>query len=156
MIAWNILHQNEDCEECVNDTWLKAWNSMPPEKPDALKYFLSAITRNLSLDCYRRKHSQKRGGGQTDVVLEELEECLSRSVGPESEVLAKELTKIINGFLGDLSVRERKVFIRRYYFVESTAEIAKRYALTETNVRMILSRTRKKLAVILREEGYVL
>lgn len=155
-VAWNILRMQEDCEECVNDTWLKAWDSMPPEKPNVLKYFLSAITRNLSLDVYKQKNRQKRGGGQMEVALEELSECLSSGETPEEKVLAEQLGASINTFLKAQKDRERNVFIRRYYFMETAKEIGDKYSLSESNVLMILSRMRKKLKSFLQEEGYVL
>jgi len=155
-IAWNILRQKEDSEECINDTWLRAWNAMPPEKPLSLKFFLSSITRNLAFDIYKKMHRQKRGAGQIDIALEELAECISDNNNPENELMATELSKHINVFLKGLKDRDRNVFIRRYYFVESAAEIGKKYELSERNVLMILSRTRKKLKAFLSEEGYVL
>jgi len=153
-IAKNILKTTEDSEECVNDTWMHAWNAMPPERPNFLKLFLAGITRNLSLDTYKRNHAKKRGGDEMALLLDELEECIPSSRSIDEEMEAKELGKIINGFLNTLPERERYVFVRRCYFVESNQAIADKYNLSEQNVRVILNRTRKKLRAYLTREGY--
>lgn len=155
-IANRILHNYQDSEECVNDTWLKAWNAIPPQRPDVLRQFLGKITRNLSFDRYKAKQAAKRGGGELNVVLDELEECVAGSSDVETEISAKELQRCLNAFIGSLSYRDSDVFLRRYYFVESTAEIAKKYGMKESNVLTILSRTRRKLKSYLIKEGYVL
>jgi len=152
-IANNILHSLEDSEECVNDTWMKAWNSIPPAVPTYLRVFLGKITRNLSLDKYRFNHSEKRGGGEIGLVLEELEEVVAGKDSVEVCYERKELVQAINAYLHTLSERDCNVFIRRYFFAEEVKVIAKRYRLKESNVLMILSRTRKKLQKHLREEA---
>ena len=154
-VAWNILRQTEDADECVNDTWLKSWEAMPPERPKVLKYFFSAITRNLSLDYYKKSHRMKRGGGQGEVALEELSECISNGQTPEDEVMAEQLGVAINQFLKAQKERERNVFIRRYYFMETANEIGEKYGLSERNVLMILSRIRKSLKTYLVAEGFM-
>ena len=154
-IAYNILCDKLDREECVNDTWLKTWNTIPPQKPNYFKLFLAKITRNLSFDKLREKNSEKRGGAEL-VAFEEVEEFLSdtRDISAESE--REELVKIINSFLCSLSARECNIFIRRYFYMASTADIAELYKLKESNVLVILSRTRKKLHKILDKEGYII
>ena len=153
-IAYNILCNAEDSEECVNDTWLSAWNAMPPQKPCKLQMFLAKITRNLSFNRFHARSAQKRGGGEIILVLEELAECLAGDKNVEREYEAKELAQCIRLFIRALPEREGNVFVRRYFFTEPVWEIAKRYNLTENNVTVILSRTRKKLKKHLTKEGF--
>ena len=153
-IADNILHNNEDSEECVNDTWLNAWNAMPPQKPTKLQMFLAKITRNLSFNRFNARSAEKRGGGELVLVLDELAECLAGESDVESEYEARELGRCIRMFVRALPERDGNVFVRRYFFTEPVAEIAKRYGLTDNNVMVILSRTRKKLKVHLIKEGF--
>jgi len=154
-IANNILRNREDSEECVNDTWMRAWQSIPPTIPECLRIFLGKITRNLAFDKYRANHSAKRGGGEIDLVLEELEEVVAGRDSVEIQLEEKMLTEEINTYLYKLPERECNVFVRRYFFSETTAQIAKRYDLKESNVLVILSRTRKKLQAYLVQEGLV-
>ena len=154
-IANNILHSDEDSEECVNDTWLKAWNAIPPTVPTYLRVFLGKITRNLSFDKYRASHSESRGGGQFAVVLDELAEVVAGSQDVEKQYEQKELVEAINSYLYELPERDRNIFIRRYFHAEETSLIAKRYEIKESNVLMILSRTRKKLHTFLKEEDFI-
>ncbi len=151
-IANNILQNQEDSEECVNDTWLRTWNSIPPARPNHLKLFLAKITRNLSFDKYKAKHSQKRGDGELPLVLDELEFCVADSSDVEGELIAKEMEQKVLSFVQNLAEQERNIFLRRYFYVESIGEIAKRYNLKENNVSVILSRTRQKLQQELRKE----
>ena len=153
-IADNILNNQEDSEECVNDTWLKAWNAMPPQKPHNLKMFLAKITRNLSLNRIEAQNAQKRGGGEAALVLDELAECLASKSNVESTYIAKELGESVRIFVRRLPEREGNVFVRRYFFMEPIAVIAKRYRMTENHVMVMLSRTRKKLKIYLEKEGY--
>ena len=154
-IAENILHNTEDSEECVNDTWLHAWNAMPPQKPNALRMFLAKITRNLSFDRFNARNAEKRGGGEIALVLDELTECLDGGTSAESAFERKELEQCIRRFVRALPKRERNVFVRRYFFTEPVAVVAGRYGLTENNVMVILSRIRKKLRLVLTREGYL-
>lgn len=154
-IAQNILRSPPDAEECVNDTWLRAWNSMPPQKPSRLRLFLGKITRNLSVDRFRRYSSEKRGGGETALALEELSQCADSGANPADAAEMQELEAAVGKFLTSLPDRERGIFLRRYFYVEKTAVIAKRFGLKETNVRLILSRTRQKLKEFLQKEGFV-
>lgn len=154
-IAQNILKSREDCEECVNETWLRAWNGIPPAKPNNLKQFLITITRNLAFNTWRRQTAERRGGGEMEAVLDELEECVSASGNPEDQLLGQELRNTINSFLENLTVRERDIFLRRYYYVESVQEIGERYGIKDGNVSVILWRVRKKLRKHLEKEGFL-
>lgn len=154
-IAGNILWDREDVRECLNDTWFRAWNGIPPEKPSNLRMFLAKIARNLAIDRYRSNTAVKRGGSNVSVVLDELEECISGTGNVEQEMDVKELGQIINSFVYTLPKREAGIFVRRYFYLESTSKIAQGYGLQESNVHMILHRTRKKLKTILIEEGYL-
>lgn len=154
-IANHILHSQEDAEECVNDTWLRAWNAMPPHKPKKLQMFLAKITRNLSFDCFHTRIAQKRGGGEIDLVLDELAECLASESDVAMEYEYKELGRFIRQFVNRLPVRERNIFLRRYFFTDPVADISARFGLSENNVMVILSRTRKKLKDYLQKEGLI-
>ena len=154
-IAENILRSTEDSEECVNDTWLRAWNAMPPQRPDVLRLFLARITRNLAFDRFRARSAEKRFGGEMALVLDELAECLDGGANTEAAFEAEELRRCIGRFVRSLPERDGNVMTRRYFFAEPVAEIAKRYGLSENNVTVILSRTRKKLKVYLMKEGYL-
>lgn len=152
-IALNILHSQEDSQECVNDTWLKAWNAIPPQRPKLFRQFLAKITRHLSFDRYRIDHAQKRGGGEMPLVLEELQNCVDGG-DPATQMEFEELKNQIYRFLQDLPVRDRGIFLRRYFYVEEIPAIARQYYLRESNVRLILSRTRQKLKDHLKKEGF--
>ncbi len=152
-IAERILGSREDADECVNDTWLAAWNAIPPGRPALLRPYLAKIVRNLAFDRYRKVTAVKRGGGETALVLDELAECLADATDTEKAFEAEELGRAVRAFIRDLPEREGNVFLRRYFFNESAAEIAKRYGLSEANVRVLLSRTRAKLKARLTEEG---
>ena len=153
-IAHNILHNKEDAEECVNDTWFHAWNSIPPHRPAKLSIFLAKITRNLSFNRFNARSAAKRGGGELPLVLDELAESLPSESDTESQYAAKVLGECIRDFVRTLPEREGNVFLRRYFFTESIAEIARRNGLTENNVTVILSRTRTKLKTHLIKEGF--
>ena len=154
-IAYNILHSNEDSEECVNDTWLCAWNSMPPANPPILRTYLGRITRNFAINRYKEQHRQKRGRHTVEAIAE-----LGDIASPETEVQAQmdkqEFARVFNAFLYSLPERDCNVFLRRYFYAESAQEIAKRYGLKQDNVLKILSRTRQKLKEYLKEEGIYL
>ena len=153
-IAMNILQDREDAGECVNDTWLKAWNAIPPARPRQLKLFLARITRNLALNRLEEKSAEKRGGGQIFQVLDELVECVSTGGAVEEAILEEELRRSINQFVRQLPERDCNVFVRRYFFVDSIEEIGSRYGMTKNHVMVSLSRTRRKLKDHLRQEGY--
>ena len=153
-IAHNILRSMADAEECVNDTWLRAWNAMPPHRPVLLSVFLGKITRNLSFDRYRRLHREKRGGDQIDAVLDELAECVSGGDDTERRWEEKELTEEINRFLSSLPESRRYMFILRYWYADSVADIARRMNVSENNVSVTLSRIRGRLKQRLIERGF--
>ncbi|MBO5071055.1 MAG: sigma-70 family RNA polymerase sigma factor [Roseburia sp.] len=155
-IAVNILHNEQDSEECVNDTWLRAWNAMPPQRPNKLSAFLGKITRNLALDKYKFYSREKRGGGQVAFALEELAECVPAPNNTEQAVTDKMLVSILNEFLATLPAEKRKIFVRRYWYLSPVVEIAKDFSLSESNVKIILHRTRAKLKHVLEKEGIFL
>jgi RNA polymerase sigma-70 factor (ECF subfamily) len=153
-IAYNILSDKEDSEECLNDTWLGAWNTIPPTQPKSLKYYLAGIVRNLSLKLFRNKHREKRNDDNVRYVLDEIEEITRDTVTIEDEVGAHELEKRINEFLKTLTEKERCVFLRRYYFMDPIKDISKKSGMSENGVRVNLSRTRTKMKEYLTKEGY--
>ena len=153
-IAFNILSDDGECEECLDDTWLCTWNSIPPVVPQCLRSFVAKITRNLSRDRFRKKNRQKRVPDSMTMALEELDSFLEGTVSAEDDTVRRELAGVIDMFLRSLPERECNIFLRRYYFVDSISEIAKRYSIKESNVYAILSRTRAKLREQLQKEGY--
>ena len=153
-VAKNIVSVHEDAQECVNDTWLTAWNSIPPKRPDVLKYFLAKITRGKAIDRWKSLRAKKRGGDEVNLCLEELGECVHGGAEPEKEVLACELTACIDTFLATIPVRERQLFVRRYFFTESVEEIARTAGMSKNHVSVALHRTRGKLKDYLEKEGY--
>lgn len=153
-IAQNILGNHEDALECVNDTYLNAWNSIPPHRPNMLSTFLGKITRNLSFNKYKHDHTQKRGNGQVSIVLDELSECVSGKEDVQAEIEYHELVKTIDEFLDSLSPQKRRIFVCRYWYNDSIIEIAKQFHMKENAVSMILRRIRAKLQKYLVERGY--
>lgn len=154
-VAIRILSDPSDVEEAVADTWLVAWNAIPPQRPKHLRLFLGRITRNRAIDIWRKNTAERRGGTQVAVALEELSQCTSFSGSPELEVDAKQLAAAINDFLKNEPSQQRKVFLRRYFFLEDIPAIAQHYGLREVNVRVMLSRTRQKLQKHLIQEGFL-
>jgi RNA polymerase sigma-70 factor (ECF subfamily) len=154
-VASRILQSDEDAEEVVNDTYLRAWNSIPPSRPTQLKAYLAKIASRLSLDRYDARSAEKRGGGELPLVLEELAECVPSG---EGEHLADEITlrDAVNRFLWSLPVESRRIFVRRYWYASSVAEIAREYGMKESAVGMLLLRTRAKLKHELNKEGILL
>ena len=152
-IAHNILKSLEDSEECVADTWLRAWNAMPPQRPSVLSAFLGRITRNLSLDRYKAARAEKRGGDSFPAALDELSECVPAMGGVEQTMDERELGRAIDRFLRTVPEKQCSLFLRRYWYVDTIAEIAVRYGLSESAVQMRLSRTRAKLCTYLEKEG---
>ena len=155
-IACNILNNREDAEECVNDTYLRAWNAMPPQRPSALGAFLGKITRNLSLDRWKTFRAEKRGGGQTVLALEELGDCVPARDDLENRLEAEALARCLDRFLRNLPEKECCIFLRRYWYVDSVQSIAKRYHMAEGSVKSNLFRTRQKLRTYLEKEGVAL
>ena len=152
-IALGILAMREDAEECVNDTWLRAWNAMPPQRPSVLSAFFGKLTRNLSLDRWRWERAAKRGGGQVEVALQELEDCLPDCRVPDQELDARETADLISTFLRTQPELDRRLFVRRYFHLEALSSLGKRFGLTESQVKSRLYRTRQKLKLLLEHEG---
>ena len=157
-IAQNIVKDEETAKECFNDTLYTSWNIIPPKRPNPLRIFLGKITRNLSLRRWEKEHALKRGGGETDVAIEELAECLADEASRKSEQFVDSLVirEVINNFLAGLSKQNRRIFVRRYWYMSSVKEIAKAFSLTESNVMTNLSRSRVKLKEALEKGGIVL
>ena len=153
-IAKNILSSHEDAEECVSDTWIKAWGVIPPQKPKRLSAFFGTITRNLALNRMESFFAEKRGGVILP-ILDELLEILSAD-GEDEEVDAIVMKEAINTFLASLPTQVRKIFLQRYWYVRSVKEIARDFNLTENHVRVILHRTRSDFKTHLANQGVCL
>lgn len=151
-IACNILGDPEDAAECVNDAWLAAWNSIPPHSPERLGLYLGKLTRRAALKKLRLAHTAKRGGGEGVLALEELGECLPAGNGVEDGILAQAIAAGINQFLSGLPVLHRKMFVRRYWFLEPVDTIALELDCSRSKVSSILHRTRIKLRDFLMKE----
>lgn len=155
-IAYNILASKEDSDECVNDTWLKAWNTIPPQRPNKLSAFLGRITRNLSFDKYKAIKAKKRGGGEIMLAIDELEECVPSAGTVEQAITDAELGKSINDFLYTLPERECNVFLSRYWYGNPLSKIAAIFSMKENNVKASLFRSRVKLRTYLEKEDIFL
>ena len=152
-IAYGILNNNSDTEECVNDTYLKVWSIIPPYKPDYLKPFLCKIIRQLSIDRYRFNHRGKRNKKQ-NISLNDLDYEISDNKNVDDEFNSKLLTEYINNFISDLDVVSQTLFIRKYFLFEETKTLSKRFNLSENYIDVKLFRIRKKLKKYLESEGY--
>lgn len=152
-VSYNILHDRRDAEECVNDSYLGAWNAIPPQRPDPLRAFLLRIVRNLSITRYHANTAGRRSG--YTAALDELSEVLAAPADPEAEVDARALARAIEEFLDGLSAENRVIFLRRYWFCDSYRQIAARVGLSEKNVSVRLSRTRSQLREFLTEKGWL-
>ena len=152
-IAKRILSDPLDAEESVNDTYYSAWKLIPPRRPQRFSTFLGKITRNLAIDRWRKKTAEKRGKGETQVLLDELAECVAGSESPETELLRKELTASLNRFLRKLPEKDRTVFLLRYYYAGTKDDIARKTGLSSNQVKYILQKVRKQLADTLKKEG---
>lgn len=152
-IAFNICANNEDAEECVNDTWFRAWNLMPDKRPSILSTFLGGITRNFALDLFKVKNRKKRGGGETFLALDELEDCIPADLDLERRYELREFEQAIGAFTSRLSETEKKIFVSRYWHLASVAEISKRLGYSQSKTKSILFRLRGKLRIYLQEEG---
>lgn len=152
-IAFNILHNREDSEECVSDTCLKAWNSIPTDRPSVFSAYLGRITRNLAINRYRHANAQKRGGGGLPLIFDELEECIPSIQDVESESSRIYITEALNRFLEGLPAEQRIVFVRRYWYADPIKEIAQKLHYSESKVKSILFQCRKRLRVHLEKEG---
>ncbi len=155
-IAYNILNCREDAEECENDTYLDAWERIPPERPAPLSGFLGMLTRRISLDRWRKQHAQKRGGGEVALSFDELEECVPSGKSIDEELEAERLAGLLNAFLESLPELEGDVFLRRYWYFDPIKVIAKRYGMGQSRVKMMLKRTRDRLKETLEKEGIFL
>lgn len=155
-IVHNILNNREDAEEAVSDTYLALWASIPPHKPTVLRTFLGKIARRTALKQWEKMRTQKRGGGEVALALEELSEYLSDGNTPESAIQAAELTQILNAFLRNLPKEERQVFVCRYWYLDSIADIAARFGFSQSKIKSMLARTRIKLRAALTKEGIAL
>ena len=149
-LANNIVNSREDAEECVNDAYLGVWNAIPPARPHPLRAYLVKVVRNVAWKVCERRQAAKRSG--CTVALEELEGCLTDGKTVEDEVEARELARLIEAFLDTLTAKERVIFMRRYGFLDSYGEIARRVGISEKNVSVRLSRMRRKLRDYLGEQ----
>lgn len=154
-IAYGILQSKEDAEECLNDTWLRAWNAIPPQRPRKLSLFLGKITRNLAFDRYKMHRAQKRGGSEFTLILHELDECVPASDIANKEIEGLELELLINSFLHSLPERECSIFLLRYWYNKSHSEIGARFSMKENSVKASLFRSRRKLKSFLEKEGVI-
>lgn len=152
-IARNILPDREDAREAVNDTYLGAWNAIPPHVPNSLAAFLGKITRRISINRYQANHAAKRGGGEVTLALEELSGCIPSPVDVETALEEKELAKLLNAFVRALPETEQKVFVCRYWYLEPVKITAKRFGFSESKVKSMLFRIRNKLREELEKEG---
>ncbi len=155
-IAYHVLSDQEDSKECVNDTYYKAWKSIPPHRPGMLSAYLGKITRQLAIDRYRMRGRAKRLPSEYVVSLADLEECIPDGKGIEQHVELKLLAESINQYLGGLTPQARNTFIGRYYFMDTIREVAAYYQMSEPKVKSLLYRTRKGLKQYLEQEGFAL
>ena len=152
-IAYRILTVQEDADESVNDTWLAAWESMPPHRPSVLATYLGKLTRRVSLNKWRDRNRNKRGGGEVSLSLDELAECVPDRLDVEQMMELTELADAVNRFLAGLPEVERDVFVCRYWFLAPLREIGEKFEFSESKTRSMLFRTRKKLLAHLEKEG---
>ncbi len=154
-IAYNVLANKEDAEESVSDTYMAAWNALPPQRPTFLATFLGKLTRNISIDRWRILSAHKRGGGQIVLALDELGECASPTPSAEQVRIRREAVAALNRFLDGLPKTERLVFLRRYWYLDPVADIAESFGFTQAKVTSMLHRTRLRLRERLQKEGYL-
>ena len=151
-IAYAVCSDRLDAEECVNDTWLQAWGAMPDKRPTVLATFLGKITRNLAINRFQRKTRKKRGGGETELALEELEECIPAALDVERRYELQEFRQAIGRFVSGLSETEQKVFVARYWYLSPVEEIARRLQISSSKTKSMLFRLRNRLRLYLKEE----
>ena len=154
-IAKNILGNGEDTEECLNDTWLSAWNAIPPHRPDKLSLFLGKITRELAINRYKANIAQKRGGGEMELALDELSSFISSKNTVEENIEAETLAKAINAFLRKQPEKQANMFILRYFHFYPISQIAEKYSASESKIKSVLFRMRKKLYSYLESEDLI-
>lgn len=150
-VSYQILRSREDAEECVNDTYVRAWNAIPPQRPGCLGAFVQKIARNLALTAYQAARAQKRGGGQVLALTQELADCVTGN--PEATVEQAELSRLLDQFLRTLPDRDQYIFLRRYWHADGVEEIAVRCHLAVGTVKSSLYRSRNKLKAYLMERG---
>lgn len=155
-ISYAILGDEEDVRECLNDTWLHAWNAIPPAKPENLSLYLGKITRNLSINQKKKKTAQKRGGTQHDLILSELEECIPAGEGVEDAMENRELKNSLEVFIRSLPGEKRGIFVRRYFLLRPIGHIAREFGMSESKVTSMLYRMRNALKNHLEKEGITL
>ena len=153
-VANNILPSREDAQECVNDTYMAAWETIPPHRPERLSTFLGKLTRRISIDRWRGLTAEKRGGCTVDLVYEELEDCIPEHSDPQAQVEAKELAEAINRFLSLLPEKERQIFLARYFRMMPLEAIQRQYGFSGSKVRTMIYRTRNRLRTYLAKEGF--
>lgn len=151
-IAYAVCSDRLDAEECVNDTWLRAWGAMPDKRPTVLATFLGKITRNLAINRFQRKTRKKRGGGETELALEELEDCIPAALDVERRYELQEFRQAIGRFVSGLSETEQKVFVARYWYLSPVEEIARRLQISSSKTKSMLFRLRNRLRLYLKEE----
>ena len=155
-IANNILCSREDSEECVNDTYVKVWDSIPPKRPSIFSAFIGKITRNISLNRYKLNNAEKRGGNEMPLVLDEVREIVSGHPDPEEQAIRDELIAAVNDYLATLSVEKRVMFVRRYWYADDVKSIAERMGTSENNISVSVRRIRNSLRGYLIERGFEL
>lgn len=153
-LSYRILGNMEDVEECINDTFLKVWDSVPDDKPEFLFSYCAKITRNLSINRLKKNTTVKRGGNDVKIVFSELEECISDHETVESIAEYNELSRLISEFLATLKQEQRVMFVERYWYVEKVKDIAITHDCTTKKVEMVLLRTRRKLKEYLSKRGW--
>lgn len=154
-VAANILPDSRDIDEAVSDAYMAAWSSIPPHRPERLGTYLAKLTRRAALRLWRTKDAQKRGGGQTEAALEELAEVLPGGTDPAQAAEEAALTESLDRFLETLPDISRRVFLRRYWYMDSIGAICQRYGFSQSKVKSMLARTRKKLLAHLKEEEFL-
>lgn len=154
-IALNILGDEGAAEECVNDTYLAAWNAMPEARPVILSAFLGTIARRLAINRWKSKRTVGRGGGQLQLALEELSDCIPSDENMDERIEFEELTRAVKRFVAGLPMTEMVVFVRRYWFMDSIRDICRRSGFSQSKVKSMLARTRNKLALYLKREGFI-
>ena len=154
-IAYNALANNEDAEESVSDTYMAAWNQLPPHRPSVLATFLGKITRYISINRWKARNTIKRGGGELLLALDELGQCVDSNQNVESAYERREVIQVFNQFLDTLSETERDIFLRRYWLFDPVADIAESFGFSQSKVTSMLHRTREKLRKQLEKEGFL-
>ena len=155
-VAHNILHNGQDAEECVNDTLMQAWKAIPPKQPDFFGAYLAKITRNFSLQRWRKAGTAKRGGGQVNLILDELGETIPHPDSAEQSLEYAQTVRSINIYMAKMDADSRIVFVRRYFFGDSVQDICTRFSASQSKIKSMLFRARQKLRLHLEQEGIVI